>query len=151
MASVSKPYIPIRQDPEKMRYIEWLTTPPRARQPPTEKEFAVMIDVHTKTLFNWRQDREFREEWQNATDQVIGDLDRRQVVLDTLFEASRDARNPRHVAAAKLWLEAVGAITPPKLDVTVSHKAVGMLSDDELEKLVARGVAELQAEGGSAE
>ena len=151
MATVSKPYIAVRQDPEKMRFIEWLTTPPRARQPPTEKEFAAMLDVHTKTLFNWKQDREFREEWQQATDQVIGDLDRRAIILDELFEAGRDRRNPRHVAAAKLWLEAVGAITPPKVDVTVSHKAVGMLTDDELEKLVARGVAELKAEGGRAE
>lgn len=137
-----------------MRFIEWLTTPPRARQPQTEKEFAAMIDVHTKTLFNWKQDREFREEWQQATDQVIGDLDRRAIIMDELFEAARDRRSPRHVSAAKLWLEAAGAITPAKLEVSHTHKAVGMLTDDELEKLVARGAAELareQAEGGLAE
>lgn len=139
-------YTPVRQDPEKMRYIEWLTTPPRARVPATEGEFAKMIDVHQKTLFNWRQDREFREEWQKQTDQVVGDLDRRQIVLDELFETARDRRNPRHVVAAKLYLDAIGAMTPPKIDVTVSHKAIGMLTDDELEKLVARGAAELREE-----
>jgi hypothetical protein len=148
---VPKNYIPVRQDPEKMRFIEWLTTPPRAREPATEREFAAMIDVHVKTLFNWKQDREFREEWQGQTDQVVGDLDRRQAVLDALFEAARDPRNPRHVPAAKLYLEAVGAMTPPTLEVTVSHKAIGMLSDDEIEKLLARGVAEMKAEGGRAD
>jgi hypothetical protein len=139
-------YTPVRQDPEKMRYIEWLTTPPKAREPATEQEFARMIDVHTKTLYNWKQDREFRDVWQGETDQIIGDLDRRQAVLDTLFEAARDPRNPRHVAASKLYLEAVGAMTPPKLDVTVNHKNVGQLTDAELDGLIARGAAELRAE-----
>ena len=144
-------YVPVRQDPEKMRYIEWLTTPPRARDPATEAEFARMIDVHTKTLYNWKQDREFRDVWQGETDQIIGDLDRRQAVLDTLFEAARDPRNPRHVAASKLYLEAVGAMSPAKLEVSHSHKAVGMLTDDELDRLIARGAAELRAERRAAD
>lgn len=131
-----------------MRFIEWLATPPEARVPATEREFATMIDVHVKTLFNWKQDREFRDVWQGEADTVIGDLDKRQAVLETLYRTASDSHNPRHVAAAKLYLDAIGAMQPAKLEVTVGTKALGLLTDDELERLVARGAAELMAEHG---
>ena len=136
---VSKAYVPVRQDPEKMRFIEWLTTPPAARDPATEAEFARMIDVHVKTLYNWKHDREFREVWQGETDQVIGDLDKRQRVLDALYEAASDPRNPRHVSAAKLYLESIREMSPERES---QSKAVGMLTDAELELMIQRTVAE---------
>jgi hypothetical protein len=139
-------YVPVRQDPKKMRYIEWLTTVPQYREPRTERELARELDVYSKTLYNWKQDREFREIWQGESDEVIGGADRRQAVLETLYRAATDERNPRHVTAGKLYLEAVGAMAPPKLDVTISGKALGMLTDDELERLIARGVMEMQGE-----
>jgi hypothetical protein len=137
---------PVRQDPKKMRYIEWLTTVPAYRNPKTEAELATELDVYQRTLYNWRQDRDFKTVWQDEADEVIGDAGRRQAVLETLYRAATNDRNPRHVAAGKLYLEAIGAIAPPKLDVTVAGKALGMLTDDELESLIARGVAELQGE-----
>ena len=82
----------------------------------------------------------------DEADEVIGDAGRRQAVLETLYRSATNEKNPRHVTAAKLYLEAIGAIAPPKLDVTVSGKALGMLDDDELESLIARGVAELRGE-----
>jgi hypothetical protein len=136
---VSKMYEPVRQNPEKMRYIEWLTTPPTARNPPTEAEFARMIDVHVKTLYNWKHDREFREVWQGETDQVIGDLDKRQAVLDALYEAAADVRNPRHVSAAKLYLEAIREMSPER---QVTGRALGMLTDSELDLMTKRALAE---------
>ena len=139
-------YVPVHADPRKMRYIEWLTTPPDARQPQTERQLAAELDVYAKTLYNWKQDRDFLEEWRGEADEVIGGPDKRQAVLDTLYKAATDQRNPRHVQAAKLYLEAVGAMSPPKFDVTISGKALGMLSEDELERLIAIGVAELQKE-----
>ena len=141
-------YVPVRQDAKKMRYIEWLTTPPTYREPATEKQLAAELDVYSKTLYNWRHDREFREVWQDNTDAVIGGEDRRQAVMDALYKAASDDHNPRHVQAAKLYLDAIGAMSPPKVDVTVSHKALGMLTDEEIEVLLARGVADYkQAEG----
>jgi hypothetical protein len=140
-------YIPVRQDPRKMRYIEWLTTVPDYRIPKTERELAKELDVYTKTLFNWRKDKDFRAVWQGEADEVVGHPDRRQAVMEVLYRAATDERNPRHVTAAKLYLEATGAIQPPRLAVEVSAKALGMLSDDEIESLIARGVAEMKAEG----
>ena len=132
-------YEPVRQNPEKMRFIEWLTTPPTARVPPTEAEFARMIDVSVKTLYNWKHDREFRDVWQGETDQVIGDLDKRQTVLDTLFKAASDERNPRHVAAAKLYLDAIKQMTPERQS---EAKAIGLLTDAELALMIDRTLAE---------
>lgn len=122
-----------------MRFIEWLTTPPAARNPETEAEFARMIDVHVKTLYNWKHDREFREVWQGETDQVIGDLDKRQRVLDALYEAAADPRNPRHVSAAKLYLEAIREMSPER---AASGKAVGLLTDAELQQMISRNMVE---------
>lgn len=138
-------YTPVRQDAKKMAYIEWLTTPPHAREPRTEKELAAKLDVYHKTLYNWRHDREFREVWQDNTDAVIGGEDRRQAVMDALFRAASDDHNPRHVAAAKIYLDAIGAMSPAKVNVSVSHKALGMLTDEEIEMLMARGIAEQRA------
>ena len=129
-----------------MRYIKWLTTVPDHRHPKTEKDLAAELDVYPRTLYNWRQDKDFRAVWSDEADEVIGDVDRRQAVLETLYRAATNERNPRHVTAGKLYLEAIGAITPPHLDVTVSGKALGMLTDDELESLIARGVAELRGD-----
>lgn len=135
-------YVPVRQDAKKMAYIEWLTTPPHAREPATEKELAAQLDVYPKTLYNWRHDREFREVWQDNTDQVIGGEDRRQAVMDALYKAASDDHNPRHVAAAKLYLDAIGAMTPSRVNVTVTNKALGMLTDDEIDLLMAKMIAE---------
>jgi hypothetical protein len=129
-----------------MRYIEWLTTPPQHRDPPTEKELAAELDVYTKTLYNWKQDREFRDVWRDDSDEIIGGEDKRQRVMETLYMAAIDYRSPRHVSAAKLYLETIGAIGPQRVSVEVTNKAVGLLTDDELEAFIARGLAESKDE-----
>ena len=142
--------LPVLRDPKKMRYIEWLNTPKMMRSPQTKGELAAELDVYPKTLYNWENDREFREVWRGQATDVLeehfGDEDKVQVVLDSLYESARDSRSPRHVAAAKLYLETIGAIGPQRIDVQVSSKALSMLSDDEIERLIARGLAEQRAE-----
>lgn len=129
-----------------MAYIAWLTTPPAAREPRTEKDLAAQLDVNVKTLYHWRHERDFREEWSDETDQVVGGDDKRQRVLDTLYEAATDIRNPRHVAAAKEYLASIRAMSPEGSVSQAAVKAVGMLTDAELERLVALGLAEQRAE-----
>ena len=143
---MAKPYLPVRQDAKKMRYIEWLTTPPQERVPPTERDIAKELDVYPKTLYNWRQDREFRDVWRDDADEVIGGEDKRQRVMEVLYMAAIDYRSPRHVAAAKLYLETIGAIGPQRIDVQVSNKAVSLLTEEELDNLITRGLAEQSAE-----
>lgn len=148
---VAKTYVPVRQDSRKMRYIEWLTTPPQERNPPSEREIAAELDVYPKTLYNWRQDREFRDVWRDDADEVIGGEDKRQRVMETLYMAAIDYRSPRHVSAAKLYLETIGAIGPQRVDVQVTNKAVGLLSDEEIDKLIGIGLREQKAELGGEE
>jgi hypothetical protein len=135
-------YLATQQDPKKMRYIEWLTTPKSAREPKSEALLAKELDVYVKTLYNWRHDPEFKAIWQENTDFVIGGDDRRQAVMDTLYQAASDPNNPRHVTAAKLYLEAIKDITPPKEGEPgqLSEKAIGMLTDEELDLLIQQGL-----------
>lgn len=140
---------PVAQDPKKMRYIEWLNTPKMMRTPATKGELAAELDVYPRTLYNWEQEPEFRKLWHGQAERILDEHDapdKIQQVLDTLHEAAIDSHSPRMVSAAKLYLETVGAIGPQKIDVQVSSKALGMLSDDEIERLIARGLAEQRAE-----
>ena len=143
---MARPYVPVTQDAKKMRYIEWLTTPPQERHPGTEKELARELDVYPKTLYMWKQDREFRDVWRDDADEVIGGEDKRQRVMETLYMAAIDYRSPRHVQAAKLYLETIGAIGPQQVQVHVTSKALSMLTDDEIESLIARGLVEQSSE-----
>lgn len=137
--------LPVRQDAKKMAYIEWLSTPPAQRVPRTEEEFAKTIDVYKKTLYNWRHEREFRDVWRDTSDDIIlsGTEDFRPKIMETLARAAMDERNPRHVQAAKVYFDNVKAMTPDS-DDEVGDKALGMLTDDELEHLLARGLSEQQ-------
>ena len=58
--------------------------------------------------------------------------------MDVLYDAAVDNHNPRHVQAAKLYLDTLGAISPPREGV--NSKAIGMLTDDEIETLLSRAV-----------
>lgn len=141
-------YLAVTQDPKKMLFIEWLTTPPPDRDPPTEEEFAATIDVHPKTLYNWKRDPEFKGVWHAETDKVVGGDDRRQAIMDALFEAASDPGNPRMVSAAKEWRQWVEQMSPPAAEggEVVATKRIELLTDEELDDLLARGLANQQVE-----
>lgn len=140
-------YLAVEQDPAKMRYVEWLTTPPSMREPATEEEFALTIDVHPKTLYNWRHDPEFKMVWHGETDKVVGGDDRRQSVIDALYEAASDPGNPRCVSAAKEYREWLRVMTPPdEPGAVVATKRLELLTDEEIDDLLARGLQAQQIE-----
>jgi hypothetical protein len=140
-------YVAVTQDPRKMRFIEWLTTPPAMREPRTEEEFALTVDVHPKTLHNWKHDPEFKAVWHGETDRVVGGDDRRQAVMDALYEAASDPNHPRMAAAAKLWFDNLKAMSPEnEPGQVVATKRLELLTDEEIEDLLARGLANQQVE-----
>ena len=128
-----------------MRYIEWLTTPPDMRNPPTEEALAAELDVYPKTLYNWRHDREFKQVWNDEADQVLGGeegQDKRQQVINKLHEVAMDDHHPRQIAAAKEFLAATRDLRPEMGDDDLTaERALSMLDDDELEALIAKGAA----------
>ena len=128
-------------DPRKLRYLQWLTTPKAERVPRTQAGFADELGVHVRSLRDWQADPLFREAWEREAKAVVGTPERAQHVLDTLYAAATDPENKQHVQAAKLYLEATNSIKPPPIEVKLTKPSE--LSDDELDELIARGAAEL--------
>ena len=132
------------QDWRQRRLMDWLTTPPVERDPPTKGGLAELLGVDVRTLREWQEHPQFREAWDQRVTQIVGDPARAQAVIDTLYRAATDENNRSHVQAAKLYLEATHAIKPPAIEVTVKRPAE--LTDEELDALLASGAAELRSE-----
>lgn len=131
-------------DWRKRRLMDWLLAPAHEREPHSRTGLAQLLSVDVRTLRNWQDEPRFREEWDRRVAKVIGDPERAQEVIDTLYLAATDPRNRNHVQAAKLFLEATNAIKPPPIEVTVKRPVD--LTDAELDELLAQGAAQLKAE-----
>lgn len=130
------------------RFIEWLTTIRDQRDPRTQTELATELGVSPATLGLWKKDSDFLAAWEYQYRRTTGSPERQQAVLDALHETAIDRTDPRQVPAARAYLEAVDAIKPRKIDVTVT-KATKDLSDEELTALLIDGASrELEARAG---
>jgi hypothetical protein len=132
-------HIPVT-DFRKQKYIEWLTTPPKDRDPKTKTDLAEMLGVTRMTLHNWQEDKEFVEAWEKRYLKTIGDPGRKQTIMDTLYRTATDGDDPKHVQAAKQYFEIEGSLQPQKMKVEISGTAKD-LSDEDLDKLLAEVAA----------
>jgi len=123
--------------------MEWLCTAPSEREC-TKTQLAGKLGVDLRTLRLWQAEETFRREWETRAAEVLGDPEKTQAVLNTLYRAATDPKNRQQVQAAKLYLEATNAIKPPSMEVTFKRPAE--LSDEELEALLAKGAVELAKE-----
>lgn len=129
------------------RFIGWLCTIPEDREPRNQTALAEELGVSVSTLYHWKQDDEFLGAWERQYRRTVGAPDKRQRVVDTLFDTATDRTDPRQVPAARAYLEAVDAIKPQKIDITVTGRARD-LTDEELLALVSsRAEAELATRG----
>jgi hypothetical protein len=140
----SKPGYHWDDDWRHVKLMEWLTCPPPDREPRSKAKLAEELGVEPRTLRGWSEGKAFREEWQSRVTRIVGNPDRAQYIMDTLYRTATDPKSPKQVAAAKLYLEATNAIRPPALEVTV--KRPEQLSDAELDALLAQGASELRTE-----
>lgn len=124
-------------DFRKQRYLDWLLTPPRERDPRTEVQLAQELSLERRTLYNWRNQKEFLEEWERRYLATIGNPGRKSEIMDTLFRTATDADDPKHVQAAKTYFEIEGGLKPQKMEVQVTQRPAKDLSDDELAELIA--------------
>jgi hypothetical protein len=131
-------------DPRKLRLMDWLTTPKQERVPSSQAKLADELGVHVRSIRDWMQDPVFRDAWDREAKAVVGNPERAQTVLDTLYAAATDPGNKAQVQAAKLYLEATNSIKPPPIEVTVRKAAD--LTDDELDAFLAQSAAALRAE-----
>lgn len=135
----------IRGDAEKKQvFIEWLCLPKRERDPATQEELAKRLRLGTGTLTRWKNDSKFVERWEQHYMATIGSPERKQNLLDTLYKTGTDNDDPRHVQAAKTYMEIVEGLKPQKLELTVTRPAKD-LSDEELDAIAAQFAARERA------
>ena len=124
-------------DFRKQAFLDWLCTPPKEREPSTMEQLSEQLSVTRRTLTNWKDDKEFLEEWEKRYLKTIGDPSRKSEIMQTLLRTATDADDPKHVQAAKAYFEIEGSIKPAKMDVQVTQRPAKELSNDELAELAA--------------
>jgi hypothetical protein len=123
-------------DWRRQHFLEWLCTPPEHRDPRTMTALAEKLSLSTQTLTRWKADTVFIADWENLYRKTVGSPEKAQQIIERLFETADDRTDPRHVQAAKTFLEAIDAIKPKKVEVVVS-KAAKDLSDEDLYRILA--------------
>lgn len=132
--------------PHKQRFLEWLCTPLKEREPRTMDLLAQEMEITRRTLTNWKtDDKEFMEEWEKRYKKGIGSPERKQKILDTLYRTATDPDDPKHVQAADKYFLLIGEMKPSKVEVAVT-RPVTSLTDEELAAMIAeRAAQELDA------
>lgn len=128
--------IPIT-DFRKQRFMDWLCTPAAEREPRLMEELAEELSLTRRTLSNWKKDDEFLEHWEKRHRATIGNPDKINEVLHTLYKTATDPDDPKHVSAAKEFLAHVEGTRPQRVDVTVTRADVSTLSTEQLIELAA--------------
>lgn len=129
--------IPIT-DFRKQRFLDWLCTPAAEREPSTMEELAGELSLTRRTLSNWKKDDEFLKHWEQRHRATIGNPDRINEVLNTLYRTATDPDDPKHVSAAKEFLSHVEGTRPQRVDVTVTNQDVSKLPTDVLIDMAAK-------------
>lgn len=127
--------VPIN-DWRKQKFLDWLCTAKDDREPLLLKDFAETLQIERRTLTNWKVDPEFLAAWEAHYRKTIGSPERAQTVLETLYQTATDRDDPKHVTAGVKYLEAIEAVKPPEMKVTVQGDA-SILTDEQLERALA--------------
>jgi DNA-binding PucR family transcriptional regulator len=136
---VPKPPLPV-DDFKKAAYLDWLCTPVKEREPRTAGALADQLGVHRNSLIKWREEPDFLKAWEKQYRRTVGNPERAQAIMDTLFKTATDPDDPKHVAAAKQYLEAIDAVKPQQVNIQVNGSAKD-LSDEQLNELIAERAA----------
>jgi hypothetical protein len=123
-------------DWRRQHFLDWLCCIAEDRDPPTMKALAEKLALSYETLNRWKKDADFLTDWESQYRQTVGSPEKAQRVVEKLYETAEDRTDPRQVSAAKAYLEAIDAIKPKRVEVTV-NKAAKDLSDDDLYRILA--------------
>lgn len=134
--------IPIT-DFRKQTFLHWLCTPPKEREPKTQELLASQLGIGRETLSRWKEDKEFLEAWEKLYLKTIGNPERKQKIMDTLYKTATDPDDPKHVQAAKQYFEIEGSVKPAKMQVEVT-KSASNLTDEELDEILAQKIASVR-------
>jgi len=124
-------------DFRKQRFLKWLCTPVKERKPQTLIDLAEELQITRRTLHTWKSDdKEFMEAWEKLYLRTIGNPERKQTIMDTLYRTATDPDDPKHVQAAKQYFEIEGSVKPAKMELQVTGSAQ-QLTDEQLDELLA--------------
>lgn len=118
------------------RFLEWLCTIAEDREPKTQKDLCEELGWVKQRAADMKNDPDFLAAWEHRYRKTVGSPEKAQLVVTRLFETATDRTDPRQVPAARAWMEAVDAVRPKRVDVTVS-KAAKDLSEEELNAILA--------------
>lgn len=127
----------LMQDWRRQRFLDWLCTVPEERVPSTQVDLARELHADPKTLTALRRDPDFLRDWEMQYRRTIGSPEKQHKVMDALFKTATDRTDPRLVPAARAYLEAVDAIKPKKVEVSLNTKPPKELTQEELDELLA--------------
>jgi hypothetical protein len=130
-------------DPRVIVFLDWLCTVNEDREPPTQVALAAELSVSPGTLSAWKNDGEFLRAWEQRYRKTVGSPEKAQQVITKLYETATDRTDPRQVPAARAYLEAIDAVKPKKMDVTVTRSAKELSDNDLIALLAERAEAEL--------
>ena len=129
-------YVPV-SDFRKQRFLHWLCTPPKDREPRLLEELAEELGLTRRTLTNWKDDKDFLEAWEKLYLKTIGNPEVKMRIMKTLEKTATDPDDPKHVTAAKTYFEIEGSVKPAKMDVQVTQRPAKELTDEQLAELIA--------------
>jgi erythromycin esterase-like protein len=133
-------------DWRRQHYLDWLCTAIEDRDPRTMKALAEQYGLSIQTLHRWKEDAGFLADWEHQYRRTVGSPEKAQRVIDKLYETAEDRTDPRQVQAAKAYLEAIDAVKPRQVEISVKRGDAKNLTDDDLYALLAeRAEAELAA------
>lgn len=124
-------------DDKQQRLIEWLCTPKRDRDPQTQEQLGKRMRVSANTIARWKREPEFLKLWEAHYLRTVGSPERKQSLMDTLYKTGSDADDPRHVAAAKTYMEIAEGLRPQQIEVTVK-RPIQEWPDEMLDAVLAR-------------
>ena len=125
-------------DVAKQRFLDWLCTVPKERDPRTMNELADLLNVERRTMTRWKtEDKEFMEAWEKRYLQTIGNPGVKNEIMQTLYRTATDPDDPKHVQAAKAYFEIEGSLKPAKTEIHVQTGDVQKLTMEEIEELLA--------------
>jgi hypothetical protein len=98
---------PQRKPGERAKFADWLATPPKLRNPKTQKALAKQLGVHEWTLSVWKKDPQVLEAVRGLNDTLVElQLPR---VMEALVQICEDKSQPSMaLAGVKVFLQAVG-------------------------------------------
>jgi hypothetical protein len=121
-------------------FLEWLCTVPASRTPLTQGELAGTLGVSHQQLTAWKNNSDFLIAWEKLYRRTVGSPEKAQAVIEELYNTATERTDPRQVPAARAYLEAIDAVKPKQVAVTVS-RSPKELTDDELMAILGERAA----------